>query len=493
MQIKKPIVLTVTFLMIAAMIIPAALAATLTTDKLTYYIGEDQTATLTGSDYEQGAVVTLQFTIAEDSSYSFSDTVTADDLGGFTYVYALPGIVGTYTATALDVAGNVLATTTFEDPTREYSATISPTAASAGSTDTYTVTITAGGSNTQGFGSATITIPTSPDGGFTSVSLSVSPNPVASPNTKTWDAAIYSGLIQLQAHTGTDKLVAGESVSVSFDATAPSPASSTDYTWVTHVYQDVNTVGAAFTLTSTPFANTDDDPVVTVSPASVTTVDITITSDPTGSGFVKVDDVAITTPQTFSWTPDDEHTLEALSPVMKDGYQYFFVDWSDGGSQTHTYTVPSSDETVTAEYVTPQELDFEAVNKAGPDYQVSYTISANVDLTSVKVQGGLGQKAYHITVYVDTTIVWNDISLEKLGPVIVPGGTLKLDTSNKQNVFTYSLDSLDEGDSHTITITFQWNTKNPPHGQSITGPWSAVCTSDFGTLKTPYTDVLVAD
>jgi hypothetical protein len=116
MQIRKSMVLSIIILMITATIIPAAMAATLTSDKLTYYIGEDQTATLYGSDFTPGELVTIQVTIEENSTYFYSDTVTADELGSFTYVYNLSGIVGTYTATALDEAGNVLATTTFQDP-----------------------------------------------------------------------------------------------------------------------------------------------------------------------------------------------------------------------------------------------------------------------------------------------------------------------------------------------------------------------------------------
>lgn len=88
------------------------------------------------------------------------------------------------------------------------------------------------------------------------------------------------------------------------------------------------------------------------------TVSITITSSPvTGAGFVKVDSSAITTPHTFTWTPGDTHNLEALSPVADGaGTQYVYTSWSDGGTQTHTYTVPSASATVTATYKTQYYL-----------------------------------------------------------------------------------------------------------------------------------------
>jgi hypothetical protein len=87
------------------------------------------------------------------------------------------------------------------------------------------------------------------------------------------------------------------------------------------------------------------------------TVDITITSSPAGAGFVEVDDTPITTPQTFTWTIGSTHKLEALSPVAGSlDTQYVWTSWSDSGAQTHDYTVPSTGETVTANYKTQYYL-----------------------------------------------------------------------------------------------------------------------------------------
>jgi parallel beta-helix repeat protein len=90
----------------------------------------------------------------------------------------------------------------------------------------------------------------------------------------------------------------------------------------------------------------------------VTTSAITLTSSPaTGEGFIKVDGVVVTTPAKFTWTIASTHTLEALSPVAgPTGTQYVWTSWSDGGDQTHTYTVPSVSETVTAHYKTQHYL-----------------------------------------------------------------------------------------------------------------------------------------
>jgi len=84
---------------------------------------------------------------------------------------------------------------------------------------------------------------------------------------------------------------------------------------------------------------------------TIPTAQITVTSSPTGSGFVAVDGSAVTTPQTFTWIQGSTHALAANSPVSGGtGIQYVWVSWSDGGAQSHTITVPSSQTTYTANF-----------------------------------------------------------------------------------------------------------------------------------------------
>ncbi len=80
-------------------------------------------------------------------------------------------------------------------------------------------------------------------------------------------------------------------------------------------------------------------------------IPITVTSNPTGSGYVTADAGAVTTPQTFSWLIGSTHTLAANSPVgCGSGCQYVFQNWSDGGAQSHTITVSASITTYTANF-----------------------------------------------------------------------------------------------------------------------------------------------
>jgi hypothetical protein len=102
-----------------------------------------------------------------------------------------------------------------------------------------------------------------------------------------------------------------------------------------------------------------DHPLYTEESQPVT---IKITSNPTGSGFVEVDGIPVVTPKTYLWNLGDEHTLEAISPVGSgSGTRFVWVNWSDGGTQSHTCTVPSSPQTISANYETQYYL---AVNSA---------------------------------------------------------------------------------------------------------------------------------
>jgi len=91
----------------------------------------------------------------------------------------------------------------------------------------------------------------------------------------------------------------------------------------------------------------------------VNTVSITVTSSPvTGGGFIRVDGAPYATPAAFTWVIGSTHVLEAVSTVSGPaGTRYVWTGWSDGGAQTHVYTVPSTPETVTACFKTQHYLN----------------------------------------------------------------------------------------------------------------------------------------
>jgi hypothetical protein len=179
-NLRKPTVLAAITLIVAAMIIPAAMAATLTPSQLTYYFPDDQTATLYGSEFQPNSNVTITITIAENSDYYFTDTVMSDEYGNFVYDYALTGIPLTYLVTAVDEAGNT-ATTTFFDPP---AITLDPTSDPVGTTvtisgsgfhagDTITVTFDSTPVSTD---PTTVTASNNPGGGSFTCTFEVPPS-----------------------------------------------------------------------------------------------------------------------------------------------------------------------------------------------------------------------------------------------------------------------------------------------------------------------------
>lgn len=101
---------------------------------------------------------------------------------------------------------------------------------------------------------------------------------------------------------------------------------------------DINGVKSIYSGTTTP------------PPPSPTTVTVTITSNPSGMTML-VDGASVVTPATRSWTSGTTHTVSAIDNTTATA-KYAYQSWSDGGAQTHTYTIPGSNSTLTATYRT---------------------------------------------------------------------------------------------------------------------------------------------
>jgi hypothetical protein len=105
------------------------------------------------------------------------------------------------------------------------------------------------------------------------------------------------------------------------------------------------------TLSSNP---SDNGGTTTLSGA---TYQITITTNPSGLS-IKVDGGTYTAPHTFTWNQGHTHYLEVTSPQNGGtGKRYVYTSWSDGGDRSHSYVVPGSDRTVTANFKTQYELE----------------------------------------------------------------------------------------------------------------------------------------
>jgi hypothetical protein len=88
-----------------------------------------------------------------------------------------------------------------------------------------------------------------------------------------------------------------------------------------------------------------------------TAVNHMVTTNPPGRTFT-VDGTPYTAPQSFAWAAGEKHTIAiATSPQAgTTGTQYVFATWSDSGAQSHSYTVPATPSTLTANFTTQYQL-----------------------------------------------------------------------------------------------------------------------------------------
>lgn len=281
-----------------------AIGARIWTDKDNY--GPDETVMIFGEGFLPNRQVKIEITapdLSVDVIYAWTD-----ESGSFIVQYVLDGQQGTYAVAASD--GVNVATTTFSE--RVWFVSVSPDAA------------------------------TVPQGGSTTATVSVTANPPGGPEVDLWATGQPSGVtVGFSPPKGVPPFTSTMTINVG--STVPLGTyiiCIVVFTGVPGYPSYSEKARANFTLT--------------VSGLPPQTVSITVTSSPaTGEGFVKVDGVLITTPATFTWTVGSSHTLEALSPVPgPTGTRYVWTSWSDGGAQTHTYVVPSSDQTVIAYYKT---------------------------------------------------------------------------------------------------------------------------------------------
>jgi hypothetical protein len=90
------------------------------------------------------------------------------------------------------------------------------------------------------------------------------------------------------------------------------------------------------------------------------TVPIVISSNPNGSGFVKVDGSLVDTPFSVTWQVGSVHSLEAVAQVAgaSGSSRYMWINWSDEGGRIHDFVVPAKPQSVTASYKVQYQVSF---------------------------------------------------------------------------------------------------------------------------------------
>ena len=145
---------------------------------------------------------------------------------------------------------------------RHYVASIGPATVAAGASSALSVTITncdaltcpgTPTSNNQAIRSAEVVVPAE----FVATQVST---PTATGG-KSWSATLVDGTIRLGANRGHQGLAPGESVTVTFSATAPSDCGTFD--WLTNAYQDSLSAGQLVRTTPYELAGTQAQVEVT--------------------------------------------------------------------------------------------------------------------------------------------------------------------------------------------------------------------------------------
>jgi hypothetical protein len=268
--------------------------------------------------------------------------------------------------------------------------------------------------------------------------------------------------------------VISSSTTIEFDPLAQSqyPASFTyplDVTWqgavVTFNKDPINMIYNASTKIGL-WVMVENPPKISISPNYVF---ITVTSGLSG-GYVKVDGNSITTPTTFNWTIGSSHTLQALSPVAgPTGTQYVCTGWSDGGAQNHTYTVPASNATVTANYITQYQVSF-VVSPSGSGTTSPSGTNVWENATSLSISASANSGYYFLSWSATTGITITSPTSASTTATLNANGTITV-TFTKLNHFIFGTISSPQTSGKAFSITI---TAKDASGNTINGYNSSV-------------------
>ena len=129
---------------------------------------------------------------------------------------------------------------------------------------------------------------------------------------------------------------------------------------------------------------------------------ITVTTSVAGLAFT-VDNTSYTTPQTFIWTPGTSHSIGTTQYQGElNGSRYAFNSWSDGGGQSHGFSVPGVSTTYTANFVKQYQLTTSSAGGAMIPFGSTYYAENSV--VSISVSLNFGYKMLSWTVNGTTTL-----------------------------------------------------------------------------------------
>jgi glucose/arabinose dehydrogenase len=230
----------------------------------------------------------------------------------------------------------------------------------------------------------------------------------------------------------------------------------------------------SYTLTVTA---TDSDGLsasdsVTIEPDKV---DITFATDPAGLDL-SVDGIPYSGDTVIDTLVDFNHEVSAPTTQCLDGREYEFQGWSDGGAQTHTYTVPDSDSTLTANYQDVGECSVPVADGLVAQYEADQGLSTSGgEVTGWTDQSGQGND---LTAAGDPTTT---TAPSGLTAVSFDGSDDKLERTSTLNAFPSG-----NGDRTVVLVA---NYESTGYGGFAFGDDST--NNAFGTVVDPDGDLMV--
>ncbi len=453
--------------------------ATVTTDKLDYQPG--QTAVISGTGWQAGETVNI---ILHEDPHTHTErrlTTTADENGDFTanYLVEAHDFGVTFIAGAKGVSSGRTAQTTFTDALI-LSATITPTTASTSSTVNYSITITNNSNAAEVLGSGRIQIPV----GYTAVS---SITYTTSPSGKTWNPRVGTGSnsdkILYDANAAGDTLAPTNSITITFNATAPSTTGSRE--WTTLAFTGRN-------FSTGPYPAPASQPTVIVNSACTSPG---ITTPPSGLSKTVSESATFsvvatgTAPLNYQWRKNGSN----ISLATSDSYTIPSVLTGDAGN--YDVVVSNNCGSVT----TPVPAAVLTVNKATPTItwnnpaditygtalgatQLNATASVGGSFAYTPTSGTILNAGNAQTLHVDFTPTdtanyknaSKDVSINVLQKTLTPNITASnkvYDGNTSATVLTRTFGAGEVVGSDVVTLTggtATFDTKNVGTGKTVT-------------------------
>ena len=258
----------------------------------------------------------------------------------------------------------------------------------------------------------------------------------------------------------------------------------------------------SYTGTGNPATVTMNGPITETANFLVT---VTISSNPAGSGFVKVDGTTITTARSFTWAVGSAHTLEAISPVSGGtGIQYVFTGWSDGGPQSHTYIVPSYPQTVTANYKTQYQATFGYTGLDSTAVGTVVTVDSSAktysDLPFSKWVDSGTSASYSYATIISSSATGKQFKIDTVtgssSPMTVTGPTIVTGNYKTQYQLTMQVNPVGSGSTSPAVGTYWYDAGASvtitavPASSWVFWSWAGVGTSSYSGSSNPANIVM---